>query len=411
MKLGWTPSRCRKDGISWPVPRRKAISPCGGSISTVSCAFSMPILRTAASATAKLLTTVAIGVWASRRGVLDRTVVSALSRTVYHVFLPAMLFVNIVATLVEAENRIQLVALPLIAMAQILFGFLSGQFIRWIFRIRGGTSEASSVTISTTFGNSAALPLLFATALFGSNPAMLGSMVSSISFFLLGWTPLFWSWGYSMMAGKRDRESAQGRGKLSGQSGSGWTRIRENDVVKRVVSPPILGSLAGLVVGLTPSLRSIIALPESPLSFVFSSLQTLGTGYAPCSVLVLAGSLLAGARQESDLSSQSHSRRLNPREIISISFVRFTVVPLMTFALLRLLRAISISLSPMIQFSVLLQATMPSAQNTVIMLQLEGKQREAESMAKMLLFVYLISIVPVSATISLALNYSGLLLP
>lgn len=52
--------------------------------------------------------------------------------------------------------------------------------------------------VCSTFANSGPMPLLFVDALFRSHPdpSLRGRAVAYISFWLLAWSPLFWTYGY-----------------------------------------------------------------------------------------------------------------------------------------------------------------------------------------------------------------------
>ena len=100
------------------------------------------------------------------------------------------------------------------------------------------------------------------------------------------------------------------------------------------------------------------------------------------------------------------------RDVFTIGVVtanRFLLLPIAFAALLRLaFRLRLLKPDPLRDFMLLLQATMPSAQNAVLALQVSGEPTRAGSMARLLLAIYLIAALPVSAVVTIALQQSGL---
>ena len=62
-----------------------------------------------------------------------------------------------------------------------------------------------------------------------------------------------------------------------------------------------------------------------------------------------------------------------------------------------------------VSFAILAEGCMPPAQNSVIMLQLEGLKERASSMAKLLTILYAMAVVPVTILLSVCLAKSGIL--
>ncbi|KAA8491501.1 Protein PIN-LIKES 1 [Porphyridium purpureum] len=374
------------------------------------------VLQISVIATAKLLVTILIGGFAQKRGVLSKQVLSALSASVYNIFLPSVLFCNMVQTL--AKHSLSSVGLvPLLALAQIAFGWLCSILACRLFRIDTHSDAGKFVTVSCAFGNSAALPLLFANNLFAADPVRQAGLVSGISFFLLGWSPLFWSIGYMIMAGEASTKSA-GATQLAAPSlnADARTGIRariqqlvRHPMVARVFAPPIVGALSGLLVGSIPVLRRAFLADGAPLGILFESLSGLGAAYVPCAVLVLAGSLASNVgkkKQDGDVSAGISAEDL--KQIAAVSFVRFCLVPLFAVgSLIATRRVLGATLRPILQFTILLESVMPAAQNTVLMLQLENKPEAASRVATLLLYIYILAVIPISLGISHFLMMTG----
>ena len=304
--------------------------------------------------------------------------------------------------------------MPLAGTLQICVGMLIALFIARLLKLR--PLEKSLFLVCAAFGNSAALPLLFSNALFEG--ASLATFTSCISFFLLGWTPLFWSVGYGILAAapevsqEGDPALGTGVGNLYGKSSEGGLVGEEKEKKKgfaldrellkkaggRILTPPLVGAAMGLIVGLIPQAQMVL---EG--SVVFDALMTVGRAYTAVAILVLAGNLAMKRNPKTRLTKETAVRW--KRVTFGISFVRFIMMPLVGLGLIK--GGVNIWTNPATKLAVLLEATMPSAQNSVLILTLENKPESAAQMARILFAVYLIGVLPISLSLSSFLALTG----
>jgi predicted permease len=305
--------------------------------------------------------------------------------------------------------------MPLTALLQIALGGLVGALITKVQTFADG--EARAVRMCTTFANSGPLPLLFADALFASSPGVLSEVVACVSFYLLVWSPLFWSYGRVIV------------GTYGGKSQASSRLQRTVEETKKILSPPVLGSILGVVIGGLPLCRGLF-FNGGALSPVWGSLQTLGTAYLPAALLVLAGSLIGpggssgnnnnkkgGVENDSVVNGDQSNVSTSPslRAIVSIFVSRFVLAPLLSFGLLQFLTSLGL-LGPagtraraIVTYVLLCEGSMPPNQNSVIMLQLEGLRGRAQSMAKLLTLVYSLAVIPVTILLSACLAKSSIM--
>lgn len=350
------------------------------------------MVSVAVGATVRLFVTTMIGVLAATRGLLDKNTLQALSKTVFAIFLPSMLLTNVATTLASGAGA-ELMWLPFAAVAQVAIGMLVGFLGSRALRLR--PSESRVYLVCCAFGNSAALPLLFANSLFNA-PAQLAGMVSGISFYLLGWSGLFWALGYQLLA------------TLPSDSASEATETAKkpnvSQIFSRIFSPPLIASLIGLFIGcLSPPLRNLVI--ASP---IFAALRTLGAGYSPTAVLVLAGSLARRIEKPAnggDVDSAAAGLRIG-RMSIGIVLTRFLLMPILGLLMVTYGRHTFFK-TPMVRFVLLLQCVMPPAQNSTLILNMEGKQDAATSVARLLLSIYTFGIIPISIGLSIFLSVAG----
>ena len=178
-----------------------------------------PVVLTASlGATAKLLSSIGVGALTTPAGpkqfgqILDGPAVRALSKLTYWLFQPCFLLCGVASTLSKAASggggasggvpTSALLRLPLAALIQISLGAIAAKVIttrRFGIRPRflGIDTEddaaANDIRMCTTFANSGPLPLILSDALFSGS--VLSDVAACISFYLLVWSPLFWTFG------------------------------------------------------------------------------------------------------------------------------------------------------------------------------------------------------------------------
>jgi len=357
------------------------------------------------SAVSKLVCCVALGFVATKNKKMDQTAVSSMSKLIYNIFQPALLLVNVAQTLAMAEGGLgPLLPLPIFAIIQILIGSTIGSVLCSALKLPRESRDRRELKMCTTFANSGPLPLLFADALFKNfaDTTLVPRAVAYISFYLLGWSPMFWTYGFSIAAGKKEStapalpEGASALDKIK----AWWS----DPNTQRIFSPPVFGCILGALVGLTP-LKGLLIGKSAPLSPAFDAMRTLGAAYLPAAILVLAGSL---AGKSSDDGTAGESTSL-VRNVSMVMLARFVMMPIAALALVK--SGISLNMLPndkMLYFILLMEACMPSAQNSVIMLQMEGQTAAAQSMAKTLSTVYLLSIIPMALLLTACLQWVAL---
>ncbi|CAM9941007.1 unnamed protein product, partial [Choristocarpus tenellus] len=98
-------------------------------------AFVQPAVAAASvKAVAELLSCCGIGFYAAKQGILSPPNVSALSKIVYGLFLPALLVVNVAETVVS-QPVASLLPIPIFATVQIGLGLLLSRLTMWALRV------------------------------------------------------------------------------------------------------------------------------------------------------------------------------------------------------------------------------------------------------------------------------------
>ncbi len=376
------------------------------------------VLTASLSATTKLLSSIGIGALTTPAGpkqfgnILDGAAVSSLSRLTYWLFQPCFLLCGVASTLAKAASSSDtglptssLLLLPLAGLVQITLGSIAAKCITTKkFGIRpkflgidtDDDDGAADIRMCTTFANSGPLPLILADALFGG--ALLSDVAACVSFYLLCWSPLFWSLGPIILNLNQ------------GDANDGVL-----DKIKKLLSPPVMGSILGILLGSNGLMRGLFLGADAPLAPVFGALKTFGVAYLPSAILVLAGSLVKKKDASKVESDDSSSSSVHPKTIVALLASRFILSPILALSTVHLLSIANLMpvdnarTLAIVTFTLLMEGCMPPAQNSVIMLQLAQEKERAGKMAKLLTVIYALSAVPVTLLLSGCLGISGIL--
>jgi len=399
------------------------------------------VMLASVSATVKLLSSIGLGTLYTPRGpkflgnILDPSAISILSKLTFWIFQPCFLFTGVAGTLSTALgggsssagglSPQALFLLPLAALLQISMGFLLAN-IYTTSKLRNpllGISQdddetASDIKMCATFANSGPLPLIFADALFQMKKGIYNDVAACVSFYLLIWSPMFWTLGRIILGSYKDNKTKDGL--------VNW-RIQLQNRLGLIFSPPVVGSLLGLIVGSQSNLRNLFFQSSGLFHPLYSAAKSFGYAYLPAALLVLAGSLVGTKATTStntamnptssnvNTFTSSSSSRIHPKTIITLLCSRFILAPMVALAAMRLLTFFNLlptsnprSLA-IVTYTLLCEGCMPPAQNSVVMLQLDGKRDRAAKMAKLLTVLYTLATIPITFLLSACLSLSGIL--
>jgi predicted permease len=373
-----------------------------------------PVLATSAAAVAELAVSAGIGFAVVQSELLDQSAISSLAKVVYNLLLPVFLFTSVLRTVTTYGLSAGMLALPLVGIAQILIGLAVSSLSLRACGISLTSPKSRRHIICSSFGNSGVLPLILIEALFRApypDASVLPRAASYVSFYLLGWSPVFWSVGKGILTGGSGEEGG------SADKALFW---------RKFFSPPIVGALSGLLAALVlPS--ALLQAKYSPARLLVTCLSNIARAYPASALLVLAGSLAGGAPSrkgaadaaaavaevETEAQPAVGGRELSTwGSLLGIMSARYLLSPAIAWTLILALRRLglfpSVAVDPVLYFIVLLQSAMPPAQNSVIMLQVDGDKSGARTMSRMLFVLYLLAVVPMSVLVSFFLKHASL---
>ncbi|CAJ1939586.1 unnamed protein product [Cylindrotheca closterium] len=368
----------------------------------------------AGKAMAELGVAACIGAGCVQQELLNRPVVSALSKTTFGILLPMFLGTSIMRTVARYGLSKSSLAGPLLGVLQ---PFLLYQLAKLVLvplcGIDKDSDDGRCTAVCSAWGNSSVVPLIFCESLFRNSPEYLAKSYANVSLFLVGWSPFFWSYGRAALVGKDESNT---------NSSNDATLLQK---LKPLFPPPVIGTSIGLLLALWTPVRDLFM--GGPLQTIYNSFATFGGAASPLSLLVLISSLALNigirpksqpkeevivipTKVESDIENSNRASFV--KQFICVSLSRFILSPLLMVGLLKGFQKIGLvsgpQQAPMLWFIAILQGSMPSAQNSVLMLQVSNKPEQAGVMAKFLFFIYAASMIPLVAIISVALQRFGL---
>jgi len=170
-------------------------------------------------------------------------------------------------------------------------------------------------------------------------------------------------------------------------------------VLRKLITPPNVAVLCGLVIGSIPAVRELLLPPsatgsaraQAPLKFLYDTLTMLGNAAVPLGLMNL-GASLAKLKMGGPLS-----RKL----VAVVTATRLLVMPAIGLGLVYLLADViqvpQLVESPMLQFVLVMETCVPTATFVLILSQLHGS--DGRNIATLLLTQYIFLLVTASAFI------------
>ena len=189
----------------------------------------------------QLCVTTAVGAATVLSGAIEPSSINALAKVVYNLFLPSFLFCSVIKTVTAYGLSPQFAVMPLVAASQIAIGLLTTRFLICpLLGIDPNSDRGREYAVCTSFGNPGVLPLLFFDALFRSpypDPSVMPQLAAFISFYLMGFTPLFWSVGKAVLTGGGGGDDG---GSESGKGGErSWIKKAGGALAGALSPPPV----------------------------------------------------------------------------------------------------------------------------------------------------------------------------
>ncbi|OUS45831.1 AEC family transporter: auxin efflux [Ostreococcus tauri] len=298
---------------------------------TSNVGFDLRIMRATATATFKMVALCAVITGLMRDGKLPLETPVVVSKLAFNVMLPAYLCTRVAATLYMSPLTKALAVLPMSAVAQVIFGSFIGVIVtsvvnkfyaytKWysvepkddaaeeeLVQLKKENMDMSRLGIAAcAFGNTFTLPLVFLTEVLGR--ARADETAGYIALYLIGWTPVLWTVGFLLIAGPVAVAGLSKDGSKTSALRDAYltTRATLQRISKELLNPPLLGIIAGVLIGATPLKEVFVgnfsdATTDFPaaltavsvvLRALFELAASIGAAALPGQMLVLASSLV-----------------------------------------------------------------------------------------------------------------------
>mmetsp|Transcript_8104 Transcript_8104/g.12016 ORF Transcript_8104/g.12016 Transcript_8104/m.12016 type:complete len:356 (-) Transcript_8104:772-1839(-) len=243
--VGWESSFLALRGVR-DLRSSKSVRPSRGRISGMQKArmsFSMlagipvdsAIAVTTIASIGQLMVAILIGVLSSKRGILTKDNVKVMSTINYNILLPCLSLSSVIRAF-QTDVIVGLGILPIVAGLQILVGLTLGFLFSKVLKIESEADKRIMI-VSSAYINGGTIALFLSSTLFGTNLVKSAEFVAAVSLYLIGWSVLFWTIGYSILTNWTPSE-------VEGETKS-TISVREtmaNVSWRRVISPPIIGT-------------------------------------------------------------------------------------------------------------------------------------------------------------------------
>jgi len=318
------------------------------------------------------------GVFIVRSKIISKDSLKVLGNLIVYMLLPCLLFHKIAAS-ISWEQLQEYWVFPMTCVLYIFFGLLLGWITVKICKPR--KEIESGVLAAITFSNSGYIPISLVIAItsifpaFMSDPQSGNKAVGFIAIYLIGFSPLLWTIGYSLVSGK----------KLSGMS------------LRKFFSPPVIGMLAGILVAMILPLKDFFCSPEGFLHPVYRATGIIGEATVPCVLILLGGCLASGPGRGV----------VNKRTIFSVILIKLIIFPAIAICYVLLLRYLGALPANMLASIVLvIEASSPPANNLVVMASVAHPEIE-DGMATIIFWTYLASIISLTLSVVAAMWVFG----
>lgn len=318
------------------------------------------------------------GILLAKFAILDRDSIRTLSRIVFSLSLPCLLFTNVSAS-IDFARLTEWFFIPFTCAIYVVFGLAAGMLATRLFKTED--SIRNLVITACAFSNSGYLPIplmLSVTAIFPvfmNSPEAQKLAISYISVFLIAYSPLLWTVGYTIVSEKKIHKVG----------------------ILNILTPPIIGMALGVIFGLIPELKTLLCIRGSSLFFIYEGIKMIGDATVPCSMFVLGGNLFL---------SWKNQRKTALSAISPILVVKLLVMPLASIPMIMFLRHFNlIPQDTLCSVVLILIAAAPPATNLAVMCSLLGKSED--EMASILFKVYVVGIFTLTFFLFLGMKIFG----
>ncbi len=323
----------------------------------------MQLLYSATQAVGTIMFAALAGALVVRFKLIPAESLAVLSKLVFYIMLPCLLFSKI-AVSVNFSRLTTMWIMPVSCILYIFLGLLVGTVAAKLCRPKPAMKPG--IITAVGFANSSYLPIPLLAAVvyifpfFHDRQQAATDIVTLISFFLICFSPIMWTIGFSLIAGHRVKDLT----------------------LKMFFPPPIIGILLGLLVGLVPPLKEQLCEPGGIFNALYQATSVMADATIPCALLILGGKLSHGPPRGV----------INKRTIFTVIATKLIIFPALAMLYVAvLLKTGLLPASLLFVLVLVIEAGSPPANNLVVMASLANRKIE-DGMAAILFWSYLAAI-------------------
>jgi predicted permease len=282
--------------------------------------------------------------------------------------------------------------------------------------------QAKWVLAACSFGNSNGLPIALLHVIGRTSSPDSSSLLDGrnsvdpalyLSIYLLLYPILQWSLCDWLLASRHDDET-QPQAFQKGVS-TEWLLA----LVRRCLPPPVVGSLAGILVAvLTPGARRILVNPTqtAPLQWLYTALHTVGEAAVPLNMMLLGCNLMSNHQPAHRGSSDNdqeplvlgcRDETLSTQSMFGIVVGKMIGMPVLGIVSVLLFQEyiwdMPLDSKSAIGLVLMIVCLTPTASNIIVMVELSGSSAK-ESMARVIALQYLLAPLILSLTMTIAIG-------
>lgn len=321
------------------------------------------------------------GIILARLKLIDRNSLQVLSRIIFHLLMPCMLFASFAQT-ISIDKLKELWILPFTGFIYIIAGLALGTAAARFLKIK--TESKSMVTASCGFANAMYLPIPLVAAIctifpeFSGYPELKAVGMAYVSMFIVVFSPMMWTLGFNIL-GEKPHSS-----------------IKFSDII----TPPACGIIAGFAVANIPFAKNAFCTDGGFLHPVFTACLSLGNAVVPCAMIVLGGSF----------AFSPIAKHVERKPVFAVILVKLILMPLLAILYIKFLIHSNIIPHGAVQgrllaIVMLIQAAVPPATTLIVISSLQKKN--IEEMGALLQWLYLTSLVTLTLFIVLGMRIFG----
>lgn len=332
------------------------------------------VLVCAVKSVLTVLIAASAGIFLVRLKVLNSDSLRTISKVVFFVALPALLFTK-VAQAIDLKTLKELWIFPVSAVVFIFTGCFLGRSACKMLGIKGDVKGL--VMAASGLGNSGYLPIPLVVAICSIFPVFQGDSEASakgitfISAYIMVFSPMLWIYGYNLLAGGE----------------------KHHLKLKYFSPPPIIGLICGLIIGLTPFLKSTFCTPEGMLYPIFAAGKIISLATIPLALIVLGG------RFATPVSGIA----VDNKAVYVVVAIKLLLLPSLALAYIFGLRHFGIiPLNPLVGLVLVVEAATPPANNLIVIASIHGKSEQAT--AKALFWCYVLCAITLTCFVALGMK-------